>query len=199
MSLAPKRVDLLKGRVRKAAPGEAHTLALDKDGMLYATGWGQHGQLGTGPSVTTSFEFCPVSQLAPHSVMAIAAGSLFSAALDVQGRVFAWGNDELGQLGTQLSSTSAKETLVPSQVTQLGGERAIDLSCGEASVLVLCESGKVFGWGQGSDGRPTPQQDSKQDTFRKCPEPVAKVAIAQYYVIHASKELSYIVRQLRHG
>ena len=31
----------------------------------------------------------------------------------------------------------------------LGRESIVDVVCGDASVMVLCESGKVYGWGQG--------------------------------------------------
>lgn len=31
----------------------------------------------------------------------------------------------------------------------LSNERIIDINCGDSHMIALCESGKVYGWGQG--------------------------------------------------
>lgn len=75
----------------------------------------------------------------------VVAGANFSAGLTQDGRLYVWGSGLNGQLGLG----SQKEAFSPCLVDALIGERVIDVQCGDSHTCVLCESGRVYGWGQG--------------------------------------------------
>jgi alpha-tubulin suppressor-like RCC1 family protein len=71
---------------------------------------------------------------------AVAAGTVFSAALDADGGVWTWGSDGFGQLGNGAPTTTV---LTPAQV--LTGAAA--LAAGPAHVVVAKADGTLWGWG----------------------------------------------------
>ncbi len=171
-------------------------MALDKDGVVHVAGWGQHGQLGLGGTVVTCFEFEPVRALGAANIQAIGAGSLFSAAVDSEGRVYTWGNGEQGQLGMSIGMDRPKEHNTPTRVKKLGKEFAVEICCGETSMTVLCKSGKVFGWGRGfyeTDKNGAKKKESHRDS----PQLITRLDPCQYWIIKCPKELSFIVSPTR--
>ena len=87
----PVQVARLAGtRITAVACGEAHAVALDSTGSLWAFGKGASGQLGTG---WTSDCLWPVPVAAPDGTafVAVAAGAAHSAAIDTNGTLHTWG------------------------------------------------------------------------------------------------------------
>uniref|UniRef100_K3X898 BTB domain-containing protein n=1 Tax=Globisporangium ultimum (strain ATCC 200006 / CBS 805.95 / DAOM BR144) TaxID=431595 RepID=K3X898_GLOUD len=76
----------------KVSCGDAHCIALMRDGAILSWGRGNHGQLGHG---TTHDSLAPVEiaiAKAPHLTWRdVATGENWSMALDVHGRVWTWG------------------------------------------------------------------------------------------------------------
>ncbi len=93
------------------AAGGSFSLALEKEGTVWAWGENKHGQLGD-KTVFNKYEPVRVGTL--RGASAIAAGEYFGLAL-VEGKVFAWGANEYGQLGD--GNTNPSET--PVEVTEL--------------------------------------------------------------------------------
>lgn len=125
----------------QVAWGEAHTIVLDKWGRLFSFGWNQLGQLG----VTDNNK---IIQGIPK-VSKIYCGAIFSLAVCTNGKVYTWGSGENGQLGL---GVDVKETDSPSKVgegTYIQNEHIIDAIWGNSHVIVISDSGKMFGWGQG--------------------------------------------------
>ncbi len=104
--------------VRVALPGPAvdvfeggsqlrngQTLAILRNGSLWAWGDGRWGQLGDG---TTQNALSPTRVELPHGARpeAVTSGGYASYAIDRSGRLWAWGRDEYGQLGTGSSGPS---------------------------------------------------------------------------------------------
>ncbi|KAL3663592.1 hypothetical protein V7S43_011479 [Phytophthora oleae] len=126
------------------ACGAAHTLATSGSHELYAFGWNSSGQLGVGDCrdrfvPTRVAYFDTVRQpsgaaLPPLAIASVAAGKQHSLVSSPDGRLFAWGNDEMGQCG--LSSCPQIYTL-PHLVTSLIGLRVTQLAAGEAHSAVL--------------------------------------------------------------
>jgi alpha-tubulin suppressor-like RCC1 family protein len=86
--------------VASIAAGEFHTAALLDDGTLYLWGWNFFGQLADAtrtPRATPTLvrDFPPDGT----TITAIAAGDAHTAALLDDGTLFAWGYNEMGQLG----------------------------------------------------------------------------------------------------
>jgi hypothetical protein len=95
--------------VVSVAAGVHHTLALCADGKVFA--WGEDafsneeepgsGTLGAGTLPIGYTAYSPIQSLVPTGVVivAIAAGADHNLAVDLDGRVYAWGANSVGQLG----------------------------------------------------------------------------------------------------
>jgi alpha-tubulin suppressor-like RCC1 family protein/sugar lactone lactonase YvrE len=142
----PVQVKGLSEPATAVAAGPNHSLALLKSGKVFAWGENDCGQLGdgkTGTEARSSDE--PVEVHLPEHAKAIAAGGTFecgfSLALLEHGKVFAWGNDQFGQLGDGATTNSP----VPVEV-QLS-EAATAIGAGENHGLAVLEHGNVEAWG----------------------------------------------------
>lgn len=148
-SLAPVAVPGLSNVVQLAA-GEEHGLALLADGTVKA--WGSNGFSRLGAALGGP-EQCggvgcgkvPVTVPGVSDVVGIAAGALFDLALRADGRVVAWGEDNLGEAGDLGLSPGgiSPPTLVP------GVSGAMAISAGRASAYALLRDGTVKAWGPG--------------------------------------------------
>ena len=130
--------------VRAVACGEAHTLVLDRIGVVYSCGWNEDGQTAQSSSI---------SNLAPaftpeDPVAKVSAGSLHSCALTQSGRLYIWGSGVQGQLGL---GSQMQGTRSPLQV--LSTAKVLDVVCGHSSVLCLTGDLQVYGWGRGVAGQ----------------------------------------------
>ncbi|WP_426748873.1 MopE-related protein [Myxococcus faecalis] len=144
---APTRVSGLTGIQTISANGN-FSFALTLDGRLWAWGQNASGQVGTGAASTAEPTPRQVNSL--PTIRAVAAGHNHTLALDADGKVWAWGKNDLGQLGT--GSTTPAMVLVPTVVTTLPRAKAI--AAGAAHSLAIDEQfGNVWGWGQNSSGQ----------------------------------------------
>ncbi|MBX3605945.1 MAG: hypothetical protein KF788_11755 [Piscinibacter sp.] len=110
----PQRVQL-SGNFIAVAAGEQHSLALRDDGVVFAWGIDETGQLGQGRSLGASAVPLAVTGL-PGRMRSIAAGGALGHSLAVgeDGRVWAWGHNNFGQLGQPTGTSSSNvPVLVP--------------------------------------------------------------------------------------
>ena len=77
----------------------------------------------------------------------IAAGSRHSLALDNQGKIYAWGRNEYGQLGLGDEEDRTIPTLIKSELTF----RTIE--AGDSHSLALDTKGKLYAWGKNGEGQ----------------------------------------------
>ena len=146
-SLSPAPVTYFARRnshVRAVACGEAHTLVLDRVGVVYSCGWNEDGQTGQSTAI---------SNLAPifspeDPVTKVSAGSLHSCALTQSGKLYTWGSGVQGQLGL---GSQMQGTRSPIQV--LSNAKVIDVVCGHSSVMCLTSEMQAYGWGRGVAGQ----------------------------------------------
>lgn len=150
---AARRLDPLPspafGDATEAAIGLEHSLVLRGDGTLLASGENDLGQLGDGTEAPSS---SPVEPALPAgaAATAVAAGESHSLALLGDGRVFAWGENEFGQLG----DGSEETRLAPVQVDLSGfGSPPVDVFAANWSSYALLEDGSFLGWGRNSGGQ----------------------------------------------
>lgn len=102
-SAVPVRV-MLPGPVRQvfqggSGPANGQTIAILRDGVTWAWGDGRRGQLGIGTRTSSAV---PVQVHVPHGVTfeSVTSGGYASYSVDRSGRLWAWGNNKSGQLGT---------------------------------------------------------------------------------------------------
>jgi alpha-tubulin suppressor-like RCC1 family protein len=93
------------GRVVSLFGGCFHSLALTSSGAVLAWGQNDFGQLGNA-TTTGSDTAVRVKLPADTKVTAISAGCTQSLALTVTGKVLAWGENNLGQLGNATTTDS---------------------------------------------------------------------------------------------
>ncbi|WP_164012219.1 MopE-related protein [Pyxidicoccus trucidator] len=127
--------------------GDHHSLFVRTNGEVWASGQNTQGQLGTGASSTTPVPLPRKVRGLPAIRMA-AAGAAHSLALDVNGRVWAWGANGSGQVG---NGQVGAAVLAPIQVPLLSGIRAI--AAGGHTSLALGTDGRVWAWGQNTEGQ----------------------------------------------
>jgi alpha-tubulin suppressor-like RCC1 family protein len=102
-SAVPVRVTL-DDAVRQAFQGgsgakNGQTVVILQDGSVWTWGDNDRGQLGDGTRVSSSV---PVRVAVPHGArfVAVSSGGYASYAIDDSGRLWAWGDNTSGQLGT---------------------------------------------------------------------------------------------------
>jgi alpha-tubulin suppressor-like RCC1 family protein len=144
------------GPVTQIAAGFYHSLALTSTGQLYAFGYNQAGQLGnatnsggascdnTAGCTTPSPNPTPTPVTLPGAqgqITQIAAGFQFSFALTSTGQLYAFGDNEYGQLGTSSNTgTAGGATTVnptPTEVTFPFGLTPVAVATGDGALHTL--------------------------------------------------------------
>ncbi|MDZ4405030.1 LamG-like jellyroll fold domain-containing protein [Prosthecobacter sp.] len=143
--------------------GGSHSLALCTDGTVLA--WGHNGAGQLGDNTTAPSQRVPVvvnaasgvSALFGKRVVALAAGTQFSAALCADGTVATWGRNDFGQLGNGTSG-GGTATKVPGAVSTASGQSALfgkrvaQISLGFEYCLALTTDGTLVSWGSNTYG-----------------------------------------------
>ena len=157
------------------AAGANHSLALTKDGEVYAWGQNIRGQLGLGPTLGDANYTYAQKVAFPNSnvkIVQITAGGNFSVALSTEGTVWSWGENRGGQLGINMPSNTMSDT--PRSVSESTGTGAnrlymVEIAAGGQSVssggdtvsneghvqaISVGQSGttQVWGWGTNAHG-----------------------------------------------
>lgn len=129
-------------------PGGLHTLALGADGNAYAWGNNDSGQLGTGVPKLRTTPF-PVQLPDGVALTQIDAGAFHSMGIGSDGRTYAWGENEKGQIGVG----STENVLVPTAVEIPGGVPLTQIDAGEYYSTGVGSDGLVYGWGDNYAGQ----------------------------------------------
>lgn len=132
------------------AAGNSETAyALRSDGTMWAWGRNWYGETGTGAPPRTSV--LPTRVVGLTDVVTIGAGSENGYAVTADGRVWSWGTDHWGALGTGAPCTEPElcRTNVPVAVTGLTAPVAIDGTSG--TTLALAADGTVWAWGRNAE------------------------------------------------
>lgn len=142
----PQRV-LGLSNVVAIASGPGHSLALKADGTVWSWGLNDLGQLGNQPIYLNPFHAFPPTQVQGlANIKAIATGAPSSFALAGDGSVWAWGDNETGQLG---DGTTTRRTN-PVRLTTVNDVRS--LSTNGTTTYAIKNDGSVWSWGRNDFG-----------------------------------------------
>ncbi|MCL1840111.1 IPT/TIG domain-containing protein, partial [Candidatus Saccharibacteria bacterium] len=157
----------------QAATGQYISLARDNKGNLYSWGSNASGALGVG--TTTGPETCgayscsmspikisdgaiPSSPLtAGINITQIAVGYESAYALDDQGNLYAWGLNNLGQLGTGNTTSSSLPIKISSGVIPgsalTAGINIVKITASSYNTYAIDDQGNLYAWGSNDSGQ----------------------------------------------
>jgi alpha-tubulin suppressor-like RCC1 family protein len=131
----------------KVSVGGFHSLAIDKNGRLWAWGNNSNGQLGnnaTGTSVCSPVCVCGAIKTFCH----IAGGNSQSIAIDKNGQAWGWGFNSSGANG----DGGARDNLTP--VSVQGQKKTFcKIASGNGVSLSIDNYGRLWAWGFNSNGQ----------------------------------------------
>ena len=160
--------------VTQIAVGSAHTCAVTTGGGVKCWGFNSKGQLGDGTYTARSYPG-DVQNLT-SGVSKIFMGAMHTCALQSNGALSCWGQNEGGQLGD--STKTNKPT--PSVVSLPGAVMSAGLGSTHSCVALV--SGEAYCWGQnnyGQLGDGTQQEKLTPTAVTNLPSSVAQVTAGQ--------------------
>jgi alpha-tubulin suppressor-like RCC1 family protein len=136
--------------------GFEHTSAVSLNGRVFTWGENDVGQLGdnttTNKSVPT--EITSKFNLAVgDKIIAMSLGSRHSSAVSLNGRVFTWGRNRVGQLGDNTTTNKSAPTEITSKFNLAVGDNIIAMSLGFEHTSAVSLNGRVFTWGENDLGQ----------------------------------------------
>jgi len=153
-STVPRQVDLnlpTGVTVVSMASGAATTLALLSNGHVIAWGDNQYGQCGLDPATAGQYIYKPTLIPGLTDVTSLASGDSYSMALKQNGTVWAWGENDYGQLGPS-GPTNGKDPYTYTPVEVQGLPPIQELIAGGNNGVALDDSGNVWEWGRNEFG-----------------------------------------------
>ena len=137
-------VELLAGEnIIQISGGAEFSLALTKDGVVFAWGKNHKGQCGTGNSMSVdmyAMENMPQpveGMMEGQKVIKISGGHSHAAAVTDKGELFWWGS---------------ALNLTPELAQNLAHTKIVDVACGKDYTIALDEDGKLYSFGSGKTG-----------------------------------------------
>ena len=134
--------------------GGNHTVAIDKDGNLFIWGASYQGELGFSDGMGQLNE--PTQLTNPgFKCSKIASGNYTSFAINVNGDLYSWGNNSVGELGRKDENDGDIPHNIPGKVDHpKGGKwRSVHMLAGTDFVLAIDEEGRLWAWGENFHGQ----------------------------------------------
>ena len=137
--------------VKKVVAGSQTSFAIKSDGTVWSWGNNNAGQLGLGTigTVTTPQQIF-LAPSVPLIAQSVAGSEQSTAAVAADGKVYTFGANTEGELGSGTGDTSNHP--IPSQVASLGTDNNA-VAAGYRHILVLKGDNTVLSWGQDDFGQ----------------------------------------------
>eukprot|EP00005_Dracoamoeba_jomungandri_P014069 CAMPEP_0174276782 /NCGR_PEP_ID=MMETSP0439-20130205/60577_1 /TAXON_ID=0 /ORGANISM="Stereomyxa ramosa, Strain Chinc5" /LENGTH=831 /DNA_ID=CAMNT_0015369049 /DNA_START=140 /DNA_END=2635 /DNA_ORIENTATION=- len=148
----PKRVmgKLKNSFISKVDCGNAHTLALTREGKLYSWGRGQEGQLGAGYGFVDYVSPRLIPKLSDVKIIHIAVGANHNLALSDKDKIYAWGENGDGQTGLEKKIGDVDE---PMLIESMQRKRIVKIFAGYSHSGAISKSGLLYIWGSNEYGQ----------------------------------------------
>jgi len=138
-----------------AGDGPAKREKLEGGTLLFsgATDWSLVGRKSNELAKSANTQWKPVrlAALKDEQIVAVNKGCSSACAMAItdEGKVFAWGRNEAGQLG--LGDT--KDRFVPTLINEITGYEIVEVATGKSHTLFLTSEGKVLACGSNAEGQ----------------------------------------------
>ena len=125
---------------KQVSPGGLHMAAIKTDGTLWTWGYNIQGQLGDN---TTTDRSTPVTTfVGGTNWKQVSAGFYHTVAIKTDGTLWTWGSNNVGQLGTNNTTTISTPV-----TTFAGGTNWKQASCGGSGCGAIKTDGTLWLWG----------------------------------------------------
>ncbi len=169
-----KNDGLGENKIVAVASGGYHSIMLTAGGKVYTFGRNDQGQLGNGESGTGKNSFIPIlvsdntaagfknDGIGDNKVTKIAAGTNHTIIVTAVGKIYAFGENEHGQLGNGNSGSGVKSTiptLVANNTTYgftnngVDSNKVVSISGGMWHTVFSTASGRVYTSGSNGNGQ----------------------------------------------
>lgn len=182
-------------RMTVVACARSFCAALSAAGTLFTWGSGEHGCLGNHSFMDSPLPVI-VRDLARLPIASVSVGAAHIACTSCDGRVFAWGSNDCGQLGVEGAAESHHPLVVPFAEDAPRGKHdvAAAVACGDHHTLVLTTSMLLWAFGNNSYGQ-LGIGDDRAGSYVLTPRHVtgvADVAVISAGALHSACVTSYV-------
>ncbi|KAL0488313.1 E3 ubiquitin-protein ligase HERC [Acrasis kona] len=163
-ALSGKTIVSVKGGLR-------HTLCITSDNKIFSFGLNSNGQLGNGNTANYP-SAVPVDMsgvMSGKTIIQVEAGGAHSLALSSDGKVYGWGNNIFGSLGTNTTLSVNSLPLEVISTDALSGKIIKQIKTGLYHSLLLSTDGIVFSMGKNDRGQ---LGTNNNDTQSNIPVPI---------------------------
>jgi alpha-tubulin suppressor-like RCC1 family protein len=134
----------------KIACGSNYMIALKTNGILFSWGNNDYGQLGLGDTEVGINKTTPIQIQGSSDWFTVSAGQYHTVSRKTDGAIWAWGNNDYGQLGLGDGEVSINKT-TPAQI---GNETDWEtITAGKNYTIGRRITGTIWGWGDNSYGQ----------------------------------------------
>jgi len=136
-------------RVKNLSCSYYHTVVLCESDEVYSFGRNDFGQLGHNDMTDKKFPQA-IESLKGKNITTIGCGQYHTVVGNGEGRVFACGKNDYGQLGIESGENQKRMVTIRGA---LENENVIDIRCGYYHTLALTSRGRVYGFGRNDYGQ----------------------------------------------
>ncbi|KAL0274038.1 UNVERIFIED_CONTAM: hypothetical protein PYX00_006566 [Menopon gallinae] len=142
---------IFQGKAVDVGAGLRHSVIVDTEGCVSASGFGKKGQLGVSFSgeKRNLYEFMKVSSI--KNAYKVACGESHTV-VSTKGALYAWGDNKFGQLGVDPKSKPNSNVPIPVEL-KINHTDIAALVSGWSHSAILTGSGKVVSWGRNDYGQ----------------------------------------------
>uniref|UniRef100_A0A672G0W4 RCC1 and BTB domain-containing protein 1-like n=1 Tax=Salarias fasciatus TaxID=181472 RepID=A0A672G0W4_SALFA len=183
--LSPQLItsNLQSKKVTEVACGSHHSMARTADGQVFAWGYNNCGQVGTGSTANQPHPRKVGGALQGKTAAGIACGQSSSYALLDSGKIYSWGSNGNGQLGIGNTATQLK----PAHLDARRGLCFQQIVAGHGHCLALTDTGVLYAWGGNAHGQlGTGDKNGQVSPVRVMAEKERIVQIAACHLTHTS-------------